>query len=73
MTSSLSGTPVNGDLLEFMFLDDGTARGITWGTSFANGGLVNLPSTTVLSVVLRVLVQWQTAASLNKWVCIAVA
>ncbi|MES2006897.1 MAG: collagen-like protein [Patescibacteria group bacterium] len=73
MTTNLSGTPVNGDLLEFRFLDDGTARAITWGTSFANGGLVNLPTTTVLSTMLRVLVEYQTTASLNKWACIAVA
>lgn len=73
MTTNLSGTPVNGDMVEFIFLDDGTARGITWGSSFANGGLVNLPTTTVISTVLRVLVQWQSIASLNKWVCIAVA
>ena len=73
MTTNLSGTPVNGDMVEFIFLDDGTARAITWGSSFANGGLVSLPTTTVISTVLRVLVQYQTIASLNKWVCIAVA
>ena len=33
MTTNLSGTPVDGDLLEFRFLDNGTARGITWGPS----------------------------------------
>lgn len=73
MTTNLSGTPSHGDLVEFMFLDNGTARGIIWGGSFANGGLVNLPTTTVASVVLRVLVQYQTTASLNKFVCVAVA
>lgn len=73
MTSSLSGTPVNGDFLEFIFVDDGTARAITWGTSFADGGLVTLPTTTVISTALRVLVQYQTTASLNKWVCVAKA
>lgn len=73
MTTNLTGTPINGQMVEFIFLDNGTARAITWGTSFANGGLVNLPTTTVISTVLRVLVQYQTIASLNKWVCIAVA
>lgn len=73
MTTNLSGTPLNGDMVQFMFLDNATARAITWGTSFANGGLVNLPTTTVISTMLRVLVQYQTTASLNKWVCIAVA
>lgn len=73
MTTNLSGTPVDGDLAEFQITDNGTARAITWGTSFANGGLVNLPSTTVISTMLRVLLEYQTTASLNKWVCVAVA
>lgn len=73
MTTNLSGTPVNNDLLEFKFLDDGTGRAITWGSSFASGGLVTLPTTTVASTVLRVLFEYQTEASLNKWVCIATA
>jgi hypothetical protein len=73
MTTNLSGTPVNGDIVEFMFLDDGTARAIAWGASFDDGGVVDLPTTTVISTMLRVLVQYQTTASLNKWVCIAVA
>lgn len=73
MTTNLSGTPVNGDELEFRFLDDGTGRAITWGASFANGGLVNLPTTTVSSTMLRVYVEYQTTASLNKWVCVQVS
>lgn len=73
MTTNLSGTPVDGDLLEIQITDNGTARAITWGTSFANGGLVNLPTTTVISTMLRVLLEYQTTASLNKWVCVAVA
>lgn len=73
MTTNLSGTPVNGDMVEYLFLDNGTARAIAWGASFASSGNVALPSTTVISTALRVLTQYQTAASLNKWVCIAVA
>lgn len=73
MSTNLTGTPRNGQFFEYIFLDNGTARPITWGTSFANGGLVNLPTTTIISVVLRVLLQYQTIASLNKWVCVAVA
>jgi hypothetical protein len=73
MTTNLTGTPVNGDTMQFMFVDDGTARAIAWGASFANGGMVNLPTTTVINTVLRVIVQYQTIASLNKWVCVGVA
>lgn len=70
MTTNLSGTPSDGDLLEFRFLDDGTARGITWGTSFAST-TVTLPTTTVISTTLRVGFEWLASAS--KWQCIAVA
>lgn len=68
MTTNLSGTPADGDLLEFRFIDDGTARGITWGTSFAST-TISLPTTTVISTCLRVLVEWRAASS--KWECLA--
>lgn len=73
MTTSLTGTPSDCDLLEIQITDNGTAQAITWGTSFANGGTINLPLTTVISTMLRVLVEYQTTASLNKWVCVATA
>ncbi len=68
MTTNLSGTPVDGDLLEFRFTDDGTARAITWGGSFA-ATTVALPTTTVISTMLRVLFEWDGAI----WRCVAVA
>lgn len=69
-TTSLTGTPVVGDLLEIQITDNGTARAITWGTSF-EATTVALPTTTVISTMLRVLFEWNTVAS--KWDCIAVA
>jgi len=48
MTTNLSGTPVNGQKLIIRIKDDGTARAITWGASFASRG-ATLPTTTVLS------------------------
>lgn len=69
-TTNLSGTPVAGDLLLIQITDNGTARAITWGTSFA-ATTVTLPTTTVISTMLRVGFQWNTATS--KWDCIAVA
>lgn len=68
MTTNLSGTPNDGDLLEFRFLDDGTARAITWGATFAPT-TVTLPTTTVISTCLRVLFEWRAASS--KWECVA--
>ena len=48
MTTNLSGTPVNGQKIIIRILDDGTARAITWGSSFASRG-ATLPTITVLS------------------------
>ena len=70
MTTNLSGTPNDGDMVMFQFLDDGTGRAITWGTSFAST-TVTLPTTTVASTMLRVLCQWSSNNS--KWNCIGTA
>lgn len=71
MTSSLTGTPVEGDTLRIDITDNGTARGITWGASFESSGTVTLPSTTVLGVRLDVGFLWNTVTS--KWRCVATA
>lgn len=70
MTTNLSGTPVDGDQIEFRFTDNGTARTIAWGTSFA-ATTVALPTTTVASTMLRAGFEWNGTTS--KWDCIAVA
>ena len=72
MTSGLSGSPVNKQTLFFEIKDDGTAREISWGTSFVAGG-VALPTTTVLGKILSVGFRYSTANSLNKWRCVASA
>lgn len=71
MTTNLSGTPVNGDSLIVSITDNGTAQGITWGSSFESSGNVSLPTTTVISTRLDVGFLWNTATS--KWRCVAVA
>lgn len=70
MTTNLSGTPDEEDGLEIKFTDGGTARAITWGTSFA-ATTVSLPTTTVISTLLRVGFLWNPVTS--KWECVAVA
>jgi len=70
MTTNLSGTPVQGDMLRIDFTDDGTARAITWGASF-EASTVALPTTTVISTRLDVGFIWNTVTS--KWRCVAVA
>ena len=70
MTTNLTGTPADGEKIEFRITDNGTARAITWGASFA-ATTVALPTTTVISTRLRVGFEWDAAASV--WACLAVA
>jgi len=71
MTSGLSGTLADGDILEIQITDDGTARAITWGSSFVSS-TVSLPTTTVISTTLTVILQYYTTSSYgnNKLVCV---
>lgn len=69
-TSSLTGTPVDGDTIRISITDNGTARAITWGTSF-EASTVALPTTTVISTRLDVGFFWNAATS--KWRCVASA
>jgi hypothetical protein len=68
MTTNLSGTPTNFQKLIIRIKDDGTARAITWGASFAARG-VALPTTTVISKVLSVGFIYNTVTS--TWDCVA--
>lgn len=66
-TTNLSGTPT--DFQQLRISVTGTAaRAITWGSSFANG-TVALPTTTVTTTRLDVLLEWDTVTS--KWRCMA--
>jgi hypothetical protein len=71
MTTNLTGTPFTGQTIWFIFIDNGTARAITWGTSFESSTFQTLPVTTVISVPLNVGFNWDPVAS--KWQCVAVA
>jgi hypothetical protein len=66
-----TGTPTNKQVLEFEIKDNGTARAITWGNGYVSGG-TDLPSTTTISKILTIVVQYSTANSLNKWRCVGV-
>lgn len=68
-TSSLSGTPVDGDVLRISVT--GTAAvALTWGTSFESSTIA-LPTTTVTTARLDIGFMWNTETS--KWRCVAVA
>lgn len=69
MTSSLTGTPVNGQKLLIRIKDNGTARTITWGASFVSSGTATLLATTVISKTHMVGLIYDSTAS--KWVCMA--
>lgn len=69
MTTNLSGTPTGFQKLVVRIKDDGTARGITWGASFASRG-ATLPTTTTLGKYTYVGFIWNSTAS--TWDCVAV-
>lgn len=69
-TTNLSGTPVNGQKLTIRIKDDGTARAITWGASFASRG-ATLPTTTFLGKYVYVGLIYNSTASV--WDCVAVS
>src|SRR6185369_12260862 len=62
MTSSLTGTPINGQTLVIRILDNGSPRAITWGAKFASRGAI-LPTTTVASKYLYVGVIYNSTAT----------
>jgi hypothetical protein len=64
-----TGTPNTGDMLRIRVKDNGTARVISWGTSFVASGITALPTTTVISKTMWITFFWDEAAS--KWVCMA--
>lgn len=68
MTTNLSGTPTIGQVLIYQIKDNGTARAIAWGASFAAMG-VALPTTTVLSKRLTAGFMWNG----TNWGCVGSA
>lgn len=70
MTTGLTGTPSNFQMLIVRIKDNGTARGITWGASYAARGAA-LPTTTVVSKVLYVLFIYNSVTS--TWDCVSTA
>jgi len=67
MTTNLTGTPVDGEMILIQITDDGTARAITWGASFASTIEATLPTTTMLGKRLRVYLMYNGTTS--DWEC----
>lgn len=70
MTSGLTGSLNDGEMRMIQITDDGTPRAITWGATFTSTSNGVLPSTTVTSTMIRVLVAWN--ATTSKLDCIGV-
>lgn len=70
MTTNLSGTPVDGDVL-VIEVTGTAARAITWGASFVST-TVTLPTTTSSTTTLTVVLMYYTTSSYgnNKWHCV---
>ena len=65
-----TGSVSNGQKLIIRIKDDGVPRVLAWNAVYVAGG-VALPLTTVASKILTVGLLYDTANSLNKWLCIA--
>lgn len=65
MTSSLTGTPVEGQKLLVWIKDNGTARTISWGASFQASSDLALPTTTTLGKYLYTSFMYNATAA--KW------
>lgn len=70
MTTNLSGTPTDFQKLLIRILDNGSARTIAWGASFASKG-ATLPTTTTANKLLTVGLIYNSVTAL--WECVAVA
>lgn len=60
-----TSTPSDGEIMEFRFLDNGTARTLTWGTAYVAKAGASLPSTTVLGKNLLCIFEYNS--NLAKW------
>lgn len=69
MTTNLSGTPNDGDIIQFQLTSASGTITITWGSSFANSS-VSAP-TSFGTTTATVFFQYHTTSSYgnNKWIC----
>jgi hypothetical protein len=63
--------PNDGEKIEIRFLDNGTARALTWGTAYVAKAGTALPSTTTASKNLACLFEYNS--NLAKWNLMAAA
>lgn len=66
-----TSTPTDGEQMRLRFLDNGTARTLSWGTAYVAKGGIALPTTTILSKNLEVGFEYNN--NLAKWNLLASA
>lgn len=66
MTTNLTGTPYDSQMIMWQITDNGTARAIAWGASFASTSGAALPTTTAVSTMLRVITQYNSVTSKHE-------
>ena len=69
MSANLTGSPTNFKELKVRIKDDGTAREITWGSSFESYGDVRLPLTTEATKLHTMGFSYNSVTS--KWGCVS--
>jgi hypothetical protein len=67
---TITGTIPDGYILELVITDNGTARALTFGTSFKST-TVTIPTTTVISTPIRIFFQYD--ATSTNWYCVGTA
>lgn len=66
LTTNLSGTPTNGQMMLMMITDNGTARAITPGSSFVGTSSFSISAlTTTINKELKLL--WMYSSAVAKW------
>jgi hypothetical protein len=70
--ANATGTPRNFQKLIIRIKDNGSARVLTFDTSYVAGG-VDLPTTTTASKIMNLGFIYNTANALNKWQLVAYA
>lgn len=66
MTTNLTGTPYDGQMIMWQVTDNGTARALTLGSAFAASTNVALPTTTVAGVMLTWITMYKSGIAKHE-------
>jgi hypothetical protein len=66
MSTNLSGTPFDGQIVTWRITDTGTGQTITWGSKFTSKTGYSLPIITVANTMLEVVTEYNLATNLHE-------